>query len=301
VIRPNRVGLSHEIGRVRHVTEEQVMASPAFDVDQALKDLASQSIKQGRDVRTAVRNLTLKALQQRELTLDQIGKVLRSVTEGVTLGVTRREIKVEKALSDTLAGMDDALLKAVEASNVALHRLTGEGYDFEDSNLKRALEELEKLEDQFLESVARATDNASEKIKAPWERVLEKTRRSGTATGTQVASTLRDYAKRAQAAMRAQREVGFRTAHLLTQNFATLASGVLIGMSEGLGGKPAQPKRLAKSATGRKTAKVAKRAAAKSAKRVPAKPAKRPVAKTAKRPTVKTAKRAKTTTRRKSR
>jgi len=97
------------------------MTSPVMDVDQVLKTLASQSIKQGSNVRAAVRSLTLKALQQRELTLDQIGKVLRSVTEGVTLGVAKREIKVEKALSDTVAGMDDALLKAVEASNVALH------------------------------------------------------------------------------------------------------------------------------------------------------------------------------------
>jgi hypothetical protein len=167
--------------------------------------------------------------------LNQIGKVLRSIVEGVHLGVAKREMKVEKALSDTVAGMDDALLKAVQASNVALHRVTGKGYDYEDSNLKQALDELEKLEDEFLRSLVQATDSASEKIKVPWERVLKKTTLSGTATGTQVASTIRDYAKRAQAAMRAQRETSFKTAHLLTQNFATLASGVLIGMSEGLG------------------------------------------------------------------
>ena len=93
-----------------------------------------------------------------------------------------------------------------------------------------------------------ATDSASEKIKAPWDRVLEKTKVSGTATGTQVASTLRDYAKRAQAAMRAQRETSLKTAHLLTQNFATLASGILIGMSEGLGAKRAASRRKTKTA-----------------------------------------------------
>ena len=279
------------------------MASPAFDVDQVLKSLASQSIKQGSDVRAAVRNLTLKALQQRELTLDQIGKVLRSVTEGVTLGVSNRELKVEKTLSDTVAGMDDALLKAVEASNIALHRLTGEGYDFEDSNLKRALDELEKFEDQFLQSIEQATASAGEKIKAPWDRVLAQTKRSGTATGTQVASTMREYAKRAQAAMRAQRETGFKTAHLLTQNFAILASGILIGMSEGLGGKPApaKAKRATKPVKAGTATKVAKRATAKAAKRVPAKTAKRRTAKAAKRPAAKTAKRAKATTTRKSR
>jgi ElaB/YqjD/DUF883 family membrane-anchored ribosome-binding protein len=267
------------------------MTNSAIDVDQVLKSLASQSMKQGSNVRTAVRNLTLKALQQRELTLDQIGKVLRSVTEGVTLGVAKREIKVEKTLLDTVAGMDDALLKAVQASNVALHRLTGEGYDYEDSNLKQALDELEKLEDEFLQSIVQATDTASEKIKAPWGRVLEKTKRSGTATGTQVASTIRDYAQRAQTAMREQRETGFKTAHLLTQNFAILASGILIGMSEGLGAKPAAAKRKTKSATGRKITKTAKRATAKSAKRATPTTAKRS----------KTAKHAKKTIARKSR
>jgi ElaB/YqjD/DUF883 family membrane-anchored ribosome-binding protein len=266
------------------------MTIPARDVDQVLKSLASQSIKQGGNVRAAVRNLTLKALQQRELTLDQIGKVLRSVTEGVTLGVTRREIKVEKALSDTVAGMDDALIKAVQASNVALHRLTGEGYGYEDS-MKQALDGLEKLEDEFLDSIVQATESASEKIKAPWDRVLERTKRTGTATGTHVASTVREYAKRAQAAMREQRETGFKTAHLLTQNFAILASGVLIGMSEGLGAKPAAAKREAKSGTGRKITNAAKSATAKSGKRATAKTAKRP----------KPAKRVRTTAARKSR
>lgn len=260
------------------------MQNSAADVDHVLKALASQSIKQGRNVRTAVRDLTLKSLQQRELTLDQIRKVLRSIIEGVSLGVGKREMKVEKALSDTVAGMDDALLKVVQASNVALHKLTGAGYDFEDSNLKRALDELERLEDEFLQSIMAAADTAGEKIRAPWERVLKKTKVAGTATGAQVASTLRDYAKRAQAAVRAQRETGFKAAYLLTQNFAILASGILIGMSEGLGAKPAAAKRKTKSHAGRKGAKSAKRAptakrAASTPKRLgPAKRAKRTTA-----------------------
>lgn len=251
------------------------MTNSVADVDQVLKGLASQSIKQGRDVRITVRDLTLKALQQRELTLNQIGKVLRSITEGVNLGVANREMKVEKVLADSVAGMDDALLKAVQASNVALHRLTGEGYDYEDSNLKQALDELEKLEDELFQSIAKATEGASEKLKAPWERLLKKTKVSGTATGTQVASTIRDYAKRAQAAMREQRATSFKAAHMLTQNFATLASGILIGMSEGLGAKRAGSKRKANAARGRKLAKTIRGATPKAGKGVIARTTKR--------------------------
>ena len=254
------------------------MTSSAIDVDQVLKSLASQSMKQGSNVRAAVRDLTLKALQQRELSLEQIRKVLRSVTEGVNIGVATREMKVEKAFSDTVSGMDDALLKAVEASNVALHRFTGEGYDYEDSNLKRALDELERLEDEFLHSIAAASESASEKFKAPWGRVLEKTRLSGTATGNRVTTTMQDYAKRAQGAMRAQRETSFKTAHLLTQNFATLASGILIGMSEGLGARRVVAARKTPAAKGRKITKAPRGAVARSAKRPAAKTAKRPKA-----------------------
>ena len=256
----------------------------SVDVDEVLKKLASQSIKRGETVRATVRDLTLKALQRRELTLDQIKKVLEGITEGVNLGAVKRGINIEKALSDALAGMDDALRKVVQASTVALQKLAGEGKDYEDSNLRQALADLEKLEDEFLQSVTTAAESANEKIKAQWGGVLERARLSGTGTGTQVAAAVRDYAKRAQTAMRKQRETGVKVAHLLTQNFATLASGVLTGMSEGLGAEGNAPRRRSKASTGEKTAKIAKGA----------------TTKTAKRPLAKTVKRAKATAARKS-
>ena len=282
------------------------MANPAFDVDQVLKSLASQSIKQGSDVRAAVRNLTLKALQQRELTLDQIGKVLRSVTEGVTLGVAKRELKVEKTLSDTVAGMDDAMLRAVEASNVALHRLTGEGYDFEDSDLKRALDELEKLEDQFLQSIEQATDERRREDQGAVgpragadQAVGHRHRHAGRVddAGIRKAGT----GGNARAARDGLQDRASAHAELRDPGQRNTDRHV-----RGIGRQAGSAKRLPKSATGRKTAKVAKpkvakRATAKSVKRVPAKSAKRPAAKTARRTAVKTAKRAKATTTRKSR
>ena len=239
------------------------MKKHAVDVDEVLKKLASKSMQQGAAVRSAVRDLTLEALQQRELTLKHVRKVLHSVTAGATQGVEKRELKVEKALSDTVAGMDDALLEAVEASRVALARMTGNGYDYDDSHLKHALGELERMEDEFYRSIVSATETASEKIRAPWDRVLARSRQTGTATGTQVAATVRDYARRAQTAMRAKRETGVRAAHLFAESFAVLASGILIGMSEGLGGRHA-------ASRGKAKAPSARRPAATTARRAPA-------------------------------
>ncbi len=44
--------------------------------------------------------------------------------------------------------------------------------------------------------------------------------------------TLSAHAREAQAAMRSSREAGLKVMHTLTQNYATLVSGVLIGLSE---------------------------------------------------------------------
>ena len=60
-----------------------------IDQDQILKQLATESIRKGEDIRTTVRDLTLKALHGRQMTLAQIRDTLRTVTEGVNLDLLR--------------------------------------------------------------------------------------------------------------------------------------------------------------------------------------------------------------------
>src|SRR5262245_57114901 len=102
-----------------------------------LKSMAAEAVKQHKQIRTTIRDLTLEALQMRELSLKQINSVARKVTEGVNAGVGGGKIDVEKALSDALAGMDEALLKVVEANQVELQKLTEGGASFKESTLKK--------------------------------------------------------------------------------------------------------------------------------------------------------------------
>jgi hypothetical protein len=48
-----------------------------------------------------------------------------------------------------------------------------------------------------------------------------------------------DITANMQKTMRSGREASFKAAHTLTQNFATLASGILIGLTEAYQRKPA--------------------------------------------------------------
>jgi len=131
-----------------------------------------------------------------------------------------------------LLTMDDALLKVVEANKVALQKLTEGGASFEESSVKKGLKELEAFEEKFLDGVKQAAQEASDRTKEQWKSILDNIPRGGTDTGAHVKETLSAHAREAQAAMRSSREAGLKVMHTLTQNYATLVSGVLIGLSE---------------------------------------------------------------------
>jgi len=218
------------------------MVKQRLDVDEVLKHLASEAVSQGGNLRANVRDVTINALQARELSLNQIREVLRSVTEGINSGVAEAKYDVEKPLAESLAGMDDALLTAVQATHIALQQLTDHGVDFKDSKIKKALKDIEKFEDEFLKTVKQAAAHATAEVRPHWAAVLQQAAPGATGTGAQVEAMMEEFGEPVRSAIRKQREVGMKAAHALTQNFATLASGVLIGLSEGLQG-PKAPRR----------------------------------------------------------
>jgi hypothetical protein len=72
------------------------MKNPTINPDEMLKSMAAEAVKQHKQIRTTIRDLTLEALQVRELSLKQINSVVRKVTEGVNVGVGGGKIDVEK-------------------------------------------------------------------------------------------------------------------------------------------------------------------------------------------------------------
>ena len=106
------------------------MIKSGIDQEALIAMLSGASARQGEMVRTSVRDLTLKALQGRELTLQNIRKVLSTVTAAASAGAMKNSapaMDVEALLEKTLAGMDDALLKAVEANRTALQQFVDQG------------------------------------------------------------------------------------------------------------------------------------------------------------------------------
>ncbi|NLZ40828.1 MAG: hypothetical protein GX886_06160, partial [Comamonadaceae bacterium] len=93
------------------------MVQPLIDADKLIEMFSNATARQGEQLQSAVSRATLAALQGRELTLKNIRAALKAVSQAASAGAARNVvpgIDPEVLLDKAVAGMDSALLKAVE-------------------------------------------------------------------------------------------------------------------------------------------------------------------------------------------
>jgi hypothetical protein len=245
-----------------HATTETHMIKAGIDQDAIVDMFAEASAKQGDKLRMAVADATLKALQGRELTLDNVRKVIRSVTQAASTGAGKNPasaVDVEGMLRKAFDGMDAALLQAVQANHKALQQLMDRGADLRQTQLKAALDGVEKMEDMLFSTVGKAVQGVDGPLQGAWGQVLKAMKMEGTATGAGATQTVEQLMTQAQDALRKGRATSLRATQALMDSYAAMVSGVLIGMSEGLGGavpvaaKPAPAAKAAAPARKRST------------------------------------------------
>jgi ElaB/YqjD/DUF883 family membrane-anchored ribosome-binding protein len=201
------------------------------EITSAVSDSVQQDVG---DIRTRVRDLTLRALQTRRLEADEIREVVRAVAEGVSLGAEHRAGEVKQALASALSGLDDALAKAAQATHLALQELLSKSKDFTDQDLKHALDDLKITEQALLDTLGQVADAAGSKIRQELKDAVEHARHSGTDTGASVKATLSELGNRLSATLQVSKVSGEAAAHTLSGRLAALASGILAGMAEAL-------------------------------------------------------------------
>jgi hypothetical protein len=213
------------------------MAKPMFDADALIETFQTASAKQGAQLKKAASDATLAALQGRELTLKNIRGALKQVAEAASAGVAKNlsaGVDPEALLDKAVAGMDEAMLKAVEANRTALSTLVAQGADLRDKHLQKALDDLEKMEDSLFAAVKKAAEGAGAPMAGAWGPILEKMQAGGTLSGAQAAQTAEQVAQQVQTVVRSSRAASIKAAQALAESYTAMVSGVLIGMSEAL-------------------------------------------------------------------
>jgi hypothetical protein len=208
-----------------------------FDQEALMEQFAEASARQGEALRKAVQEATLKALQGRELTLKNIQAAVKQVSGAAAQGAEQNPLgaqQMEPLLAKAVAGMDAALLQAVEANRRALQQLIEYGAGMRETQVKKAMSDLEKMEDMFFSTVRKTVADGASPLQFAWTHVLDKVQSKGSGTGAHAAQTVEQLTDQAQAALRDGRAMGLKTAQALLDSYAALASGVLIGMAQGM-------------------------------------------------------------------
>ena len=211
------------------------MPQAAFDADALISTFENASERGSAKLREAVEKATLAGLQGRELTLKNIRGALESVTQAVSQGAAKNIAGIDAAslLDKAVQGMDDAVLKAVQANRAALQQFVDRGADLREKHLKKALDDLDKFEDTLIGTVKKAAAGAGP-LTAPWQQMLEKMQAGGTVSGQSAATAAEQFASQMQDTLRGSREAGMRAAQVLAESYAAMASGVLVGMLSAL-------------------------------------------------------------------
>ncbi len=199
---------------------------------ETIKEEAAAAAEQGKDLRALVRDMTLRALSRRSLSVADIMAVVRAVTEGVSLGLGRRAGELKDAAHEALAGLDEAVKKAAEATKLAAQQLVSQGKEFGEQDLKPAVDELKKVEEMFLATVAKVTEAAGGRIKEEFAAQISHARRNGTDSGRVIADTVAEFNQRVAATVKTGAAQSASAALDMTQRLTLLASGILAGMSD---------------------------------------------------------------------
>ena len=222
------------------------MAKPLIDAEQLISMFETATADGSGKLKKAASDATLAALQGRELTLKNIKAALKGVADAASAGAAKNTmagVDAESLLDKAVQGMDQALLKAVEANRTALATLASQGADLREKHLKKALADLDKIEDTMFAALQKASEGAGAPMAGAWGQVLEKMQAGGTLSGAQAATTVEQMAEQMQTAVRSTRAASMKAAQTMAESYAAMVSGVLLGMSEALqsGARAAPP------------------------------------------------------------
>jgi len=191
--------------------------------EETIKQVASESVRQGEDIRRRIHDLTLEALKSRRFDREGIREVVRAVSEGMSVGAAGTGTEMRQALAEAFRGMDQALTKSVDAGREAIRQLVATGRGISDNELKQALTGLKKVEEDFVATVSQVADSANERVRPELRELLRRATHAGTETGRQTARLAAEFTL-----------AGVELAGEFSARFAQIASGVLAGMADAL-------------------------------------------------------------------
>jgi hypothetical protein len=201
---------------------------------QRLRSAVREAVETGRDLQARVRDLMLAAFSSTGVDLSRIQQVTRTTLEGVNAGAAAHGADSAAVARQAVAGIEDALMQAAEASSLAIQEAAGLAGDFARSDLKRAVDELASLESLFMDTLADVARAGSATAKTTLADIRRHLQHSGTILGERLAGQVASLREVLAQAGQEGLQSGVNTAGKAAEQLGRIAGAVLAGMEQGL-------------------------------------------------------------------
>lgn len=198
---------------------------------------ARAAVESGENIRDAIRDITMAALGRGQWDAQETKRVVRSVLQGATQGVSKAGDRSRQALSEALAGVDEALAKTAEATKLAIEEAAGRLRDYGKHDLERSFNNMRVLEEMFLDTVKDVADHSAGEAQVILQGLLRHAKDSGTTAGATAKAAINALEQKLGRTLREVAAAGSDAALSTGSNLAEAAAGFLAGIAEVLDAK----------------------------------------------------------------
>ncbi len=196
---------------------------------QDVQEATREAVESGSDVHDKIRNITLKALTERQLDMENIKNVAEEVSKGINEGMTTQGEHAKEVFTHAASALDDALAIAAEASKLAIEEAASKVNEYSQHDLDSASRDLQDLEGMFLDTLEKVVKGNLVVADIVGDFVSH-ARQSGTTVGKQAVTALEALKELPHLG----KETVISSTVSATVTLAQIGSGILSGIAESL-------------------------------------------------------------------
>ncbi len=206
---------------------------PEDSTQQSAYDATQQEVND-KDLQEKIKQITLKALTERQLDKENIKSVVEQVISGVNEGFTGSGERLKPAMEASLRGIDDALAKSAIAAKLAAEEVLSKTEKFAQQDVKQVCDDLNTIEGLLFDSINQVATRSSDLASNTLHELSEHFKKSGTEVGKTSLEAIQSLTSAIEASGKQGLNEVSHSSKDLASKMAQVASGILAGMSEAI-------------------------------------------------------------------
>jgi len=200
----------------------------------SIESATKAAIKNGKDIQFEVRDIVIDALAEHHLDRENVSRVVKAVLGGATGSLDENSKAPNSTIANTVEGLQEGMLKAVEASQLAIEEAQGRVDEFSERDIKRAIDDLKGLEALFMQAATDFTKAGFSTARGTFKDLATHAERTGIAIGKSVSEALETMQGQAKRVERPGMDDLTKATIAGAANIASIASGFLAGIADSL-------------------------------------------------------------------